>query len=122
MAKLLQPQEIEVFFVLPALRREIAKSMKEQGFGQKEIAVRLGLSEAAVSHYIREKRAQDVQFNANTLTKIKEAAKKVNGPHSLVAQTQLLLSYLKAEKMTCVVCKEQNTTVPASCNACFEAI
>jgi ribose 5-phosphate isomerase len=46
------PIEIEYWYVLPVLRRELAKSLKEIGqLKQKEIAKILGMSESAVRQY-----------------------------------------------------------------------
>ena len=61
--KLLQPQEIEVFYILPALRRELAVSLKSAGKSQKAIAGLLGVTEAAVSQYFSSKRASQVKFS-----------------------------------------------------------
>ena len=47
--KLIQPQEVEVLYILPAIRRELAKEMKKQGLEQKKIAGLLFVTEAAVS-------------------------------------------------------------------------
>ena len=57
MDKIQSPQSIELHYVLPAVRREIALKLKEKGLGQKEIAKRLSVTEAAVSQYINDKRA-----------------------------------------------------------------
>ena len=51
--KQLMPQEIEVWYIIPAVRRELAKSMVKIGLKQKQIAVTLGITEAAVSQYLK---------------------------------------------------------------------
>ena len=38
------PQEIEVWYIIPALRRELAKQMVEAGLTQKKIADLMGIS------------------------------------------------------------------------------
>ena len=38
MKKITQPQELEVFYIIPALRREITEGLMNDGKGQKEIA------------------------------------------------------------------------------------
>ncbi|HIH66091.1 MAG TPA: transcriptional regulator, partial [Nanoarchaeota archaeon] len=55
--KLLHPQELEVFYFIPAIRKELSVQMKKKGKGQREIANLLGITEAAVSQYISSKRA-----------------------------------------------------------------
>jgi len=48
------PIEIEYWYILPTLRREVAVNLKEFGrLRQKEIADILGITEAAVSQYIK---------------------------------------------------------------------
>ena len=60
--QMLQPQEVEVFYIIPAIRSYIARFMKKQGRSQKEIARLLGVRESTVSQYMTEKRAT-LHFN-----------------------------------------------------------
>jgi len=62
MMKLEHPQEVEVWYVIPAIKRELSKSMmKDNGLSQKNVATLLGVTEAAVSQYINSKRANEVE-------------------------------------------------------------
>ena len=54
----LQPQEIEVFYIIPAIRRHIAMYMKLRGLKQNKIAELLHIDKAAVSQYIKKKRGK----------------------------------------------------------------
>ena len=55
----LMPQEIELWYIYPSLRKEIAKFMiKNHSLKQKEVADKLGVTKAAVSHYVNEKRSK----------------------------------------------------------------
>ena len=47
----LMPQELEVWYVLPSLRREIARLMIKKRVPQKDIAAILGVTEPAVTQY-----------------------------------------------------------------------
>ncbi len=47
----LMPQEVEVWYVLPSIRRELARVMIEKGKPQKQIAKMLGVTEPAVTQY-----------------------------------------------------------------------
>ncbi len=62
---MLTPQEIEVWYILPALRREIAMKLKESGMTQKDIAAIMDITPAAVSQYIHNKRAKKLDFKIN---------------------------------------------------------
>jgi predicted transcriptional regulator len=66
----MMPQEVEVWYVLPAIRREIAKAMKtkevarvgddgkvrQHRITQKEIAKMLGVTEPAITQYLLKKK------------------------------------------------------------------
>ena len=69
------PQEIEVWYVIPALRREIAKSMIEHyNMTQKQVSGLMNLTEAAVSQYLSSKRAKEIVFGSAVLNEIKKSA------------------------------------------------
>lgn len=113
--KLMQPQEIEVFYVLPALRRELAVSLKSAGKPQKVIAKLLGVTGAAVSQYFSSKRASQLKFSAELKKAIDESAKKISDDISLMREMQRLLKLTRDERVTCSHCLKD-------CNACYERV
>ena len=72
------PQEIEVTYIIPSLRRELAKVMKVSGLTQREIAKKLMVTEQAVSQYFSSKRASTVEFNKKIENEIKRVSKTLN--------------------------------------------
>ncbi|MDO8661394.1 MAG: hypothetical protein Q7K43_05885 [Candidatus Woesearchaeota archaeon] len=118
--RLLQPQEVEVFYVLPAIRMELAKAMAKQDIGQKEIAKRLGITEAAVSQYKHGKRAKVFPLGKGLCSSIEKSAHKITDTQSAVREMQLLLKSAMTDKTTCRV-HELLGVVPANCTLCFEA-
>lgn len=116
---LLQPQEVEVFFILPALRREFAMSMKLDGFSQKRIAQLLGITEPAVSQYLNAKRATKVNFPPKIKEDIALAAKRITDERSLIRETQRLLGVARQEMVTCKLHEE---LVPSlkNCRVCMD--
>ncbi len=119
---LLQPQEIEVFFILPALRRDLARSMKEKlGLDQKTIAKRLGITEPAVSQYLNNKRATKVVFSPRVDSAILLSSKKILDNISLIREVQSLITLAREELVTCALHEE---LVPAlkGCRACKDSI
>ena len=65
------PQEIEVRYIIPAIRRELASLLiKEHYKTQKEAAKILGLTEAAISQYQHSKRAKEVVFSDSVKNEI----------------------------------------------------
>ena len=72
------PCEIIVWRLLPAIRREYAKQLIENfGLTQKEVAEKLGLTEAAVSRYISGKRADLKIPNGHVGKEIKNSTKEI---------------------------------------------
>ncbi|NWF96195.1 MAG: hypothetical protein HXY34_08630 [Candidatus Thorarchaeota archaeon] len=74
----LMPQEVEVWYVLPAIRRELTKVMIEKGIAQKQIASMLGVTEPAITQYKLEKssrsRGDQITIPREILPEIERAA------------------------------------------------
>ena len=112
------PQQVELNYMIPSLRRELAVAMKDFGLTQKEIAERLLVTEPAVSQYFTAKRAATVQFEDKVIIKIKEAAKKINAVN-FQKEMQNLLKMTLHENVTCGVCRDV-THASNSCKVCFD--
>ena len=116
----MHPQELEVYYILPALRRELAKAMKKLGRSQREIAGNLGVTEAAVSQYMHQKRATGVDFTRDLQKDIRESAVSINDRNSFLVATQKLIRKIRGNRFICDVCKTQNKSTPKACSMCFE--
>ncbi len=64
------------WYVLPAIRREIAKSMVDMQKKRHEIAEKLGVTEAAVSQYMSGKRGC-YDFPENIRNEIRSASRRI---------------------------------------------
>lgn len=117
--QIIQPQEVEVFYILPAIRSCMASAMKKQGMRQKEIAGLLRVQESTISHYLSSKRAADVDLGGRFEKEVAEAAKRVKTKDDLVRETQRLLDIAREEKVLCRV-HMQVGDVPKGCEVCFE--
>jgi len=117
-AKLHTPQEVEVHYILPAVRKALAQQLKDRGLSQKEIARVLNVTEPAVSQYINAKRG-NVAFNDVIQEAVKLASQNLTTHTELMAHTQSLLKVIKEQGITCTLCKEI-TSAPPACRACFE--
>ncbi|NJL44492.1 MAG: hypothetical protein HC945_04245 [Nitrosarchaeum sp.] len=72
------PQEVEVWYLLPAIRRELVKIFTGKlGLTQKQAAGKLELTEAAVSQYLKKKRGAELEFTAAEKAGIERAAKEI---------------------------------------------
>ena len=115
------PQEIQVWYVLPALRREIARILiKSHGFTQKQVASVLGITEGAVSQYLNSKRGASVKFEADIMKEISWSAQRIAKDNSTAMEE--LLSLSEMDKVKTVVCKlhiAQEPSVEKTCDICF---
>ncbi len=66
------PQELELWYVIPVIRAELARFMTKAGLTQREVAKMLGLRESAVSQYVKNKRGKEIKLP----NKIKEQIRK----------------------------------------------
>ncbi|MCK4884136.1 MAG: helix-turn-helix domain-containing protein, partial [Candidatus Diapherotrites archaeon] len=71
------PQEIEVWYILPAIKRGIAIELVSKGLKQKDIAKLLKVTEASISNYIKSKRAATIELNKIVDSEIKKSAEKL---------------------------------------------
>ena len=122
--KYTMPQEIEVWYVIPALRRELAKTLtKKYNLNQKEASEILGISEAAVSQYIKEKRAKQIKFTRQDKKEIEKTAKKMAVIKDKNKSIKLLYSLSKRFKKEAIICsmhKKHDKNISNKCRICFE--
>jgi uncharacterized protein len=97
------PQEIEVWYILPAIRKELVLTLKEKNLNQKEIAKLLNVTEAAVSQYAKDKRAKDIKFNEEVKRFIKEATEKIEDSKTAFQQIQKINEFIKTSKALCEI-------------------
>ena len=115
------PQEIEVWYLIPALRRELTKVLiKGHGLTQRKVAEILGVTEAAISQYINSKRGNEVHFSKKDMVEIKKAAKCiVDKNQDCVESIYDLCVHFRGSKLLCYIHRKRDKNVPKSCNACF---
>ncbi len=112
------PQEIEVWYIIPAIRKELAKLLTEKhGFTQERAAEILGVSKAAVCQYIGGKRAVNVKFTLAVRKEIQKSANRlVKSPNLVVREILSLLAIIKKTRCSCDVCKKYNKGILNLCN------
>ena len=111
---LLQPQEIEVYYIIPAIRRQLAMYMKLSGMKQNKIAGLLHIKNATVSQYISKKRGNKMEFSEEILKEIGKSAKIIKDDFSLLREIQRLLRRIKETREICRIHKELSN-VPGTC-------
>ncbi|MFQ5474837.1 MAG: transcriptional regulator [Candidatus Nanoarchaeia archaeon] len=114
MVKLLHPSEIETFYILPALRRQLALFMKASGMQQKDIAKVMHVQSATISQYINNKRGRQFRFNDTMMKEIRSSASVINDDKTLVQEINRLLNEIRESKFLCTVHKKFSCT-PEGC-------
>ena len=110
------PVELEYWYILPAVRKTLAKNLKELGkLRQKEVADILGISESAVSQYLKGSRAglelddgSEIEMPDWLIETIKESTLKIiaNKDNRLVFLAEINdILYKIREKPTHFLCK-----------------
>jgi predicted transcriptional regulator len=110
------PQEIEVWYVIPAVRREFAKVFtKKYKLTQEEAAEILGVSKAAVSQYINSKRAS-LKLPKEIVNEIEKSAGRVIKDRGIVVgEIMRIISLVKNRKLLCNLCKKYNKGILKIC-------
>ena len=118
--KEVMPQEIEVWYLIPALRRELARIfIDDYKLTQKETARLLNLTEPAISQYMKLKRANEVKFSSKDLEKIKETAKKIIEKKEMMIKSLYNLSVeFRGKKVICDIHRSKDKTISKKCNIC----
>ncbi len=108
------PQEIETFYVIPALRRQLALAMYSQGMKQKDVAEILGINSSAISQYRSSKRGDKITLNTAVLDNIQKSASTVKDKLSYIREMQQLLKLVRTSGLLCRVHK-QLSDIPQHC-------
>jgi len=111
------PQEIEVWYVIPAIRRELAKIfVKKYKLTLEDSADILGVSKSAVSQYMHSKRAR-LKLPAEIKKEIEKSAERIIKNKKLVVGEILrIISLMKKKGLLCHVCKKYNKGVLKICS------
>lgn len=118
------PQEIEVRYILPAIRRELARIfIEEHKLSQKEAAKILGLTEAAVSQYQHSKRAKEVVFSNEIVNEIRVSADRIladrTNKQRLIAEMYRISNLTTVKQILCDLHRLQSKDLE-HCNICFD--
>lgn len=115
-----QPQELEVWFLLPAIRREMSNSLKKLGFKQKDIATKIGVTGAAVSQYLSDKRANHIDLSNNVKKGIDISAIKIaNNEGNIIEEIQKACNIAKKEKVLCEIHAKEGFNIK-NCEICLK--
>lgn len=111
------PQEIEVWYIIPYLRKELSRILtKEYDMSMEEAGEILGVSKAAVSQYLSGKRATRIKLPSKVKGEIKKSAKIISeNKTKAVKEMQRLLKIIRCSKCSCGICKKYNKGILGIC-------
>ena len=116
--ELLHPQEVEVLYMIPMIRRYLTLYMKDLKLSQKEIAEKLCVKESTISQYVTQKRASQFDFDSSIKEEIKSSAGRIKCQADLVRETQRLLELTRQSEALCEVHKKVAECIPQDCDFC----
>jgi hypothetical protein len=113
----LLPQEIEVWYIIPAVRKELAKLLtRKYEMSYERAGGILGISKAAVSQYLSNKRANKIKLRPDVKKEVAKSAKIISkNPKLALSEMQRILKFMKDSKSSCDVCKKYNKDVVNFC-------
>ena len=118
--------EIIVGDVLPALRALVAKELIQLGLNQTQISKKLGITQPAVSQYMRELRGHRVKLltsNEKVLESIKTLSHEIATRDIKASDMHVrfceICKKIRGEHLLCELHKESYPSI-AVCNICFK--
>jgi predicted transcriptional regulator len=116
------PQEIEAFYVIPAVRRELARILVADGLTQRLVAHKLGVTDAAVSQYLSNKRGITIEYPptvAATFRAAADAVKNATNERTVREALEAACAAVRDERVMCTLHKK-HATVKDGCSDCYE--
>ena len=107
--KLIFPQEIEDWNILPAIRKQLAAKLVDSGMSQKEVAGLMQLTEAAISQYKKLKRAKENIFNSEIEREIGHSVKEIlKDKKTITNEISRLAQFIKESGIVCTLHKHKS--------------
>lgn len=113
----LLPQEVEVWYIIPALRKELSKLLvTKHKLSYEKAGEIIGVTKAAVSQYLSNKRATKLKLPEFMKKELENSAQIMSKDTSrAVKEMQRLLKVMNSKKCECDVCKKFNPGVFPYC-------
>ncbi len=111
------PQELEVWYIIPAIRKELARVLvREHRISYEKAGALLGISKSAVCQYISNKRANKLKLPDNVRVKIAKAAERIiKRPKIAIIEIEKILGFIRQKKCCCELCKRYNPEILNFC-------
>ncbi len=120
---MMQPEEIEVKYILPVIRKQLCIGFKKKGLSQKYISEILGITPAAVSQYLKSKRATKIELPKQINSKIEKICDKEDITAEKIAiEIRKLSKQIKNKKILCKIHKKYDLSIEKGCIFCEECL
>jgi uncharacterized protein len=113
------PQEIEVWYTIPAVRRELARRLVASNMTQREVAKTLDVTEAAVSQYLSNKRGTTIEYPLPMQKELSAAVERIKKGSDVKKEILALCQLMRENKVICEIHKKHGT-VKDGCSSCFD--
>ncbi len=114
------PQEIEVWYLIPGIRRKLAKFLvQDYKMNQKKVAKILGMTESAVSQYLKNKRGSEMKFSRNDIELIRKSAYRIAEDKSESNKEiyDLCVKFRGSDSL-CEFHRQHDSTIDKDCKLC----
>lgn len=116
------PCELIIWNILPAIRREFARILVEDfNLTQRETAKKLGVTESAVSQYLKFKRGNAIKFDKKMINEIGKAVKDVSDSEKdslLIEKTCSICALIRNYGILCELHRAENAKLE-DCDVCL---
>ena len=118
------PCEMVVWYVIPAIRSELAKQLLSLGMKQKKISELMDITQPAVSQYITDKRGSELELSDHIKDLVKDFANDLYTEKAtkldIIPRTCYICHQIKAEDVMCQLHHEKGNK-PYECHACLNS-
>ncbi len=110
---------MEVWYVLPAIRKEMVNVMAKKGLMQKDIAKIMDVTEASISQYVKGKRGSEIKFGEKTKKIIEQKTNSIiKNPKNFTKEVSELSKKIMNAGVICGFHKKTDKRVPVKCCVC----
>ena len=113
----MQPQEIEVWYVIPAIRKEICRNLLKRGIKKSKIAEILGITKSAVTQYISSKRGGKIELTSGILRRIDSEVINLLDGGCATYSIQKILNNIRKSSLMCRF-HQKLEKIPKKCGVC----
>jgi len=111
------PQEIEVWYIIPAIRRQLSMCLiNDHHVTYERVGKLLGITKAAVSQYLKNKRAAKIELPKDAVEEVCKSCKLiVVEKRTAVHEISRILAFIRKHDLPCKVCDKHENGVLEGC-------